>query len=259
MPTDLGPCSISECPNRADRDTIRGALCAAHRRRQQPSRAGGLKLSAPITPRLDPRAKLLEAALAYAQAEEDGDFAEAEEQLVVAAKRYAPASVEEMQRRTHMAWLKSVKAGIARRKAAGRSWRPGPAAELTPEQARDAVAKAGSIRKAARALGMNRRTVQRALRRLPGYPTATPSSVPALPQSQPVAPGEFQMIKIVGEESTITMKAQFVCEKCGEAVPFEWATPPHIAQDDVAQATRLATFGRHVENEHAKKCPKAKG
>lgn len=186
MPTDLGPCSISECPNRADRDTIRGALCAAHRRRQQPSRAGGLKLSAPITPRLDPRAKLLEAALAYADAADDEEvFAEAEEQLVVAAKRYAPASVEELQRRTHMAWLKSVKAGIARRKAAGLPWRGGPPPTITPEQARDAVQSAGSIRKAARLLGVNRRTLQKALRRSAGSPCTTPNGVPVSPDTEP--------------------------------------------------------------------------
>lgn len=269
MKDEIGPCAIDGCDRPADRRTPMGNLCPAHRKRTLPSRAGGLKLSAPITPRLDPRAKLIEAALAYAQAEEDGDFEVAAEQLVVAAKRYAPAAVEELQRRTHMAWRKSIRLGIARKKAAGVEWRPGPPPVVTPERAREAVTRAGSVRKAAVALGVTRRTVQRALRRAAGNPVTPTASVPALPQSQP-HPKESIMefawkASFTNERIDFKTKAHiregvFECMRCGEKVRLtstveksvcELGTDPGAFRESEWQA-----LVREASVEHVAKCPK---
>jgi hypothetical protein len=73
-------CEVSECPHPA----FRGSLCQLHVKRLQ----RGAPLSAPIHEHLDPKQKLLAAALKYADAdsEDDAEYLRRERLLVYAAR-----------------------------------------------------------------------------------------------------------------------------------------------------------------------------
>lgn len=127
-------CSISDC----GRKVSAAGLCATHRRRKRL----GLLMSAPIRERevtLSEAEALTASALQYADAETDDEFRDGKAALLKAALTYV--------REEH---------------PIGRPPR------LTRAQAESAVAMHGNKSAAARALGVSRRTVRRALARSNG-------------------------------------------------------------------------------------------
>lgn len=136
-----------------DRPVEKAGLCAGHRKQKT--------LGKPFTPLSDSRAGrltyhqvMVEAALALADADSDDDraFDRATDNLRKAAISYARQAI-----------ATRIKEGLARRRAAGLPSCGPP--KLTHGQALDAVKTAGGIRAAARALGVSRDAVRRALRR----------------------------------------------------------------------------------------------
>jgi hypothetical protein len=135
-------CAVDGCEN----DAARGGLCWAHVKEKQ--RTG--KLS-PLSKRpASALERLTEAAIAYAEAEEDDEFRRARDNLRKSAAAYAVRHPGE-----------TVREALARAKAQG--VRLGRPPKLTPEKARELVDSAGSIKRAAAMLGVSRRTVRRAL------------------------------------------------------------------------------------------------
>lgn len=175
MSSVTGLCCIDGCPNRADRQTPHGPLCSTHRRRTQPSRAGGKDVTAPVEERLAPGEYLRKVALELADAEADAEYAKAEQDLDQAAaalaksklalerlKRAAERYGSELIRKEHGA---SVKRGMeAARNGGVRLGRP-PA--LDYEAAAHAVRAEGSVKAAAFALKVGVSSVRRALARKP--------------------------------------------------------------------------------------------
>jgi len=141
----LNACTIDDCPN----DAAKGGLCWAHLKR----RTAGQELAPPVEKRPEsPLARLEEAALTYADAEDDQAFARAKDNLRKSALVYS--------RRTHP---ESIRRGIERVRRLGK--RLGRPLRLTSEDAVRLVEQHGSIRAAARLSGIQRTVIQDALRR----------------------------------------------------------------------------------------------
>lgn len=86
---DLGPCTITDCENRAEKHSpLHGPICSTHRKRLTPARMGRTPLDAPVKKKRSPLERLYDAALAYADAEDDLDYRRAASNLADAAKRY---------------------------------------------------------------------------------------------------------------------------------------------------------------------------
>ncbi len=135
-------CSVDGCERLA-----RGNYCPTHRKRQQ----RGRPLSGPIAER--PKTKLgvlREAALRYAHADSDEEFAKAEANLIKASARAALEAKGEVIRQ-RLCELRKQGAKLGRPPKAD----PARAAELV---------KALGIARAAEHLGVSRRTVERAVR-----------------------------------------------------------------------------------------------
>jgi hypothetical protein len=148
-------CTAPECeePTRQGR-----TYCDLHEKRHQRCRCASAArcqcLTAPKQERLSPNERLLEAALrmADADAEDDAAFARATRDVLRAARHLQPSAVGEL-----------VRQGMA--EARRRGVRLGRRPSVTPEEAREAVLRHGSIAAAARALGRNRDTISDALKR----------------------------------------------------------------------------------------------
>ena len=144
----LEECEIEGC----GRPAKSGRLCATHRRRKRLR----LPMLAPIRSRARQLEEALtEAAIRYADAaaEDNAEFDAGKNMLVDAAKEFG--------RRDHH---HRIQQGLWRRKAAGLPIGRPP--KLTHAQAQAAVKKHGSRKRAARALGVSRATLLRALKRV---------------------------------------------------------------------------------------------
>jgi hypothetical protein len=140
--------SYCEAPG-CERETRESrTYCDTHQKQKQ--RTG--KVGA-IEQRLSPKERLEEAALAYGLAEEDDEFNEARRVLFKAARTLGPS----------LAHGELVRQGqaAARRRGVHVGRRP----TLAVAEAVSAVARLGSASRAAEALKVSPRTVQRALRR----------------------------------------------------------------------------------------------
>jgi hypothetical protein len=148
-------CTAPECeePTRQGR-----TYCDLHEKRHQRCRCASAArcqcLTAPKQERLGPKERLLEAAHRYAEtdAEDDAEYQRNERDLLRAARQIQPSAMGEL-----------VRHGMA--EARRRGVRLGRRPSVTPEQAREAVQRHGSIAAAARALGRNRDTISDALKR----------------------------------------------------------------------------------------------
>lgn len=138
-------CTVSECEEPTREGRVR---CEFHEKRHQ----RGQSLTAPKVERLTPKQRVLEAAISLADAETDAEYEKAERAMLKAARDAGPRLHGEL-----------VRQGMA--EARRRGVRLGRPREVTPEQAREAVRRCGSIVAAARALGRNRDTISDALRR----------------------------------------------------------------------------------------------
>lgn len=158
----------------ADRDVEGwGPLCPGHRKRLLPSREGGTRLSAPIQKRKSAGEQVKELAIAYANAEEDSDYAKAERDMdeyarkVAEAKRTIARLERALERYGPDAIAKRIseqtKKALAELKAQG--VRLGRPLKLDAEAARHLLKQAGSLRKAAALAGVGISTLQRALGR----------------------------------------------------------------------------------------------
>jgi DNA invertase Pin-like site-specific DNA recombinase len=140
-------CAVGDCerPTRGGR-----TLCEAHEKRKQ----RGQSLTAELAERLTPKQRLLEACNRWIETDPEDDVAyEANERAVVrAAKAFAPATTGEI-----------IREALAAARARG--VRLGRPPELQPEDARRMVKRLGTITLAARALGVDRKTVRAALGR----------------------------------------------------------------------------------------------
>lgn len=174
MSTVSGTCCIDGCPRPADRQTPHGPLCSTHRKRTQPSRAGGKALTAEVEERdLSFGEQLGKIAIEYADVEADVGFAKAEGDLAEIAKALAKSklSLDRLKRAAERYGStlvrkehgEHIKRGLAAAQAAG--VRLGRPPRLDFHAAAHAVKEAGSIRKAADALGVAEATVRRALQR----------------------------------------------------------------------------------------------
>lgn len=116
------PCSVDGCPKEA----ARGGLCWGHVKKRQ----RGQTVNEALTERPESKIDVLrEAALAYAEAEEDDDFRRAEDSLRKAAERFGAETARRAE-----AMIRSERArraGLAR------------AAKLTPERRKE-IARQGA-------------------------------------------------------------------------------------------------------------------
>jgi hypothetical protein len=177
----LGPCSIDGCSRQAVRCTDWGNLCETHRKRV--ARVGdGSTLSEPVQER-DPRKRVIEVALAYADAESEKEFARAaadleavsvelaelkraHKRLIAAGAAAGEDVLREGERRLRRRLNDAIKRGMAAARAGGA--RLGRPPRLDREAAVHAVRAAGdNVRKAAKMLGVDEAVVRRALVR--GY------------------------------------------------------------------------------------------
>jgi hypothetical protein len=146
-------CTAPECeePTRQGR-----AYCELHEKRKQRCRCTSAArcqcLTAPKQERLSPAERLREAALRYAEAEDDAAFQAAARDLVRAARQFGPSTHGELVR---------LGQAEARRRGVHVGRRP----VVDPETACATAARLGSTARAAEALGVSPRTVQRALSR----------------------------------------------------------------------------------------------
>lgn len=140
-------CSVSECEQPTRQGRIR---CDFHEKRYQ----RGQSLTAPKQERLSPKERLLEAAYRFAEsdAEDDVEYEQHARDLLKAARQLAPVAHGELVRR-----------GMALAKAVGRAVGRRPV--LTPQEAMALVKRDGSVSGAARARGVSRGTIRRALAR----------------------------------------------------------------------------------------------
>lgn len=140
-------CSVSECEQPTRQGRVR---CDFHEKRYQ----RGQSLTAPKQERLSPKERLLEAAYRFAEsdAEDDAEYERRARELLKAARQTAPVAHGELVRR-----------GMAAARAGGRSMGRKPV--LEPQEALDLVRREGSVAGAARARGVSRWTVRRALAR----------------------------------------------------------------------------------------------
>jgi hypothetical protein len=139
----MGYCTVDGCEREA-----KGQYCAMHRKRAQRRQ----ELSAPAKERpSSPREWLREAALRYAEAETDAEYARADDNLRKAAASCGPVERE-------LAIADAFERLRTRWERLGRPRR------LTPEEAQRMVHQSGGVARAAAALGVSVRTVQRALR-----------------------------------------------------------------------------------------------
>jgi nucleotide-binding universal stress UspA family protein len=140
-------CAVGDCerPTRGGR-----TLCEAHEKRKQ----RGQPLTAEISERLSPKQRLIEAALRLVDTDPEDDTAwEANERAVIRAARvFAPSATGEI-----------IRQALADARARG--VRLGAPPKIDGAQARQMVKRLGSITLAAKALGVDRDTVSRALKR----------------------------------------------------------------------------------------------
>ncbi len=140
-------CEIADCENPADGH----GLCSAHRKR---AKKGG-NLAAPLKPAphaREPWEVLTDAVIRYADAETDEEFTTAKDVLRKSAKTYGRINHRHL-----------IAQGLQRRMAAGLP--VGRPPKITHAEAEAAVVEHGSKRAAARALGVTRAALRRALRR----------------------------------------------------------------------------------------------
>lgn len=146
----MSDCSVDGCENEARR----GGLCWGHHKRKD----RGMPVEATMAPRPTKLARLRAAALAYAEADTDQDYDRADDNLIKSAAAARCAAIGKLTRD-----------GMARLKAQG--VHVGRPSKVDPELAAQAVAEAGSMKRAAVALLVSVRTVRRALRkRTEGHP-----------------------------------------------------------------------------------------
>jgi hypothetical protein len=143
-PVSGGDCGYDGC----DRPAQRGGYCWGHVKQV----ARGQRVSELVHRPQSSLERLTEAALTYAGAEEDEDFARARDNLRKAAAAYGGKSMGDV-----------IRERLA--DARTRGVRLGRPPLLEPEQARLMVVAAGGVGKAARVLQVSRFTVFRALRR----------------------------------------------------------------------------------------------
>lgn len=145
------PCSVDGC----DKPVGKEGLCWGHRRRRQRGQVVNTSLrSRPESP----MARLCEAAIVYANAEEDDDFARARDNLRKAASAYGGMSVPELVRR-------------ALEEARQRGVRLGRPPKVEPELVAKMVLEVGGLDEVAARLSVSVWTVRRALRRASGAKT----------------------------------------------------------------------------------------
>lgn len=140
----MSTCAAPDCY----RTTRHGEYCETHQKRLQ----RGAALAPPIASRSTPWETLTEAAIRYADVEPDDDseFSRAKDVLRKAASSYS-----------QQAHRKAVEEG--RKAARARGVRFGRPPRMLPDEAAREVMKHGSVRAAARVLGMHRRNLQRLL------------------------------------------------------------------------------------------------
>jgi hypothetical protein len=141
---DDGPCDFPDC----DADAERGGYCWAHTKQGQ--RRDGRRTE--VARRHESAwERLTEAAIAYAEADQDDDFSRAKDRLAQAAKQYGRKQASAL-----------IREGMAAARARGvHIARP---RKLAPMVALELVAKLGGARAAAEQVGVSVRTVRRALR-----------------------------------------------------------------------------------------------
>lgn len=141
-----GTCYAPDCLNPVDGH----GLCSTHRKRQQ----RGTSLE---TPKVDKSRTPFEVALdaslklADVDSEDDAKYASAKDNWRKAILAYARRELGE-----------AVRVGVSRRRRAG--LKIGRPPRVTAEQARAALEQHGGVRPAARALGISRAALKRALR-----------------------------------------------------------------------------------------------
>lgn len=140
-------CSVPECeePTRQGR-----TRCDFHEKRHQ----RGQSLTAPKQERLSPKERLLEAAYRFAEsdAEDDTEYERNARELLKTARQLAPVAHGELVRR-----------GMAAARALG--GHVGRKPVLSPQEAKALVKQEGSVSGAARARGVSRGAIRRALAR----------------------------------------------------------------------------------------------
>lgn len=134
------------------RPAKRGGLCWGHRKRKSRGQVVSTELTTRPASSLE---RLLEAAITYADAGEDEDFSRAMDNLRKAGAAYGKRHVGE-----------AIRKALAARKERGEP--VGRPRKISALEAREAVAKSGGIRGAARELGVSRETVRRALKEVSG-------------------------------------------------------------------------------------------
>jgi hypothetical protein len=142
-------CTVTECeePTRGGR-----ARCDFHEKRHQRGKRGA-ELVAEKAESLSPIGRVLEAAKTWLEAdsEDETDYAAKERAVIRAAKVLAPTAAGEL-----------VRKGM--RAARSRGVRLGAPRRTDPDEIRSAVERNGGIRPTARALGISRNAIRRALR-----------------------------------------------------------------------------------------------
>lgn len=142
-------CAVDGCPNAAQK----GGLCYGHRKRKQ--RGGPVSTALKQRPK-SPLERLTEAAITYAEADGDEDYARARENLRKSSVAYAPsARAEIISQLTREALAKLKAQGVT----LGRPQKEVDHAQLVLE------AESASARAVAAKLGVSVRTVWRALKR----------------------------------------------------------------------------------------------
>lgn len=145
------PCATEDCPNEARQDVDSGLCWACTAQKRRNGKAVG------ATPRhATTWERLTEAAINYADAVEQEEFARARDQLRKAAKAYGP---DDHRHRT--------KAGMERAKAAGVVIHRPP--KVTPVEVMEALKQAGSAKRASARLGISLRTLRRKLKELKSH------------------------------------------------------------------------------------------
>lgn len=127
-----------------ERPVFRGALCSAHVKQQQRNRP-----LTPIAEKLSAERRLLEAAIAWAEAEEDEEYERGRQSVLKLARAYGRN------------WSEVVREGM--RQARERGVHVGRPRKVEPKVARRLVRELGSIAAVASRLGVSWCAVKRAL------------------------------------------------------------------------------------------------
>lgn len=139
----MTPCSVDGCENHVAKD----GLCSGHYKRKQRGQPVAVQLQA----KPSGVERLREAALAYAEADEDDEFARADANLLKAAAAARASAIAELTRRA-----------LANLRAQG--VRLGGPRKVEPELALRTVEEAGSLKRAAVKLAVSVKTIRRAIK-----------------------------------------------------------------------------------------------